>query len=127
MKRIAGYFLLVTLLSLPAQAIGPLAFMAKDLVKSIVNNFVEGQIDKMLASAGPCGLPIAGPGAGGLAGKHVRAFQDFVEIILLHCGISSAVHPAVILGCNLLFAGRRRQVFAKILVGGAGAVELSIQ
>jgi len=68
MKRIAGYFLLVILLSLPAQAIGPLAFMAKDLVKGIVRSFVEGQIDKMLASAGPCGLPIAGPGAGGLAG-----------------------------------------------------------
>lgn len=68
MKRIAGYFLLVALLSLPAQAIGPLAFLAKDLVKGIVRSFVEGQIDKMLASAGPCGLPIAGPGAGGLAG-----------------------------------------------------------
>src|SRR3989344_589325 len=68
MKRIAVYFLLVTLLSLPAQAIGPLALMAKDLVKGIIKNFVEGQIDKMLASAGPCGLPIAGPGAGGIAG-----------------------------------------------------------
>ena len=68
MKRIAGYFLLVILLSLPAQAIGPLAFLAKDLVKNIVRSFVEGQIDKMLASTGPCGLPIAGPGAGGLAG-----------------------------------------------------------
>ena len=68
MKRIAGYFLLVTLLSLPAQAIGPLAFLAKDLVKGIVKSFVEGQIDKMLASAGPCGLPIAGPGAGGITG-----------------------------------------------------------
>ena len=68
MKRIAGYFLLLTLLSLPAQAVGPLAFFAKDLVKGIVRNFVEGQIDKMLASAGPCGLPIAGPGAGGVAG-----------------------------------------------------------
>lgn len=68
MKRIAGYFLLVILLSLPAQAIGPLAFLAKDLVKGIVRSFVEGQIDKMLASAGPCGLPIAGPGTGGLAG-----------------------------------------------------------
>src|SRR3989304_1612655 len=68
MKRIAGYFLWVTLLSLPAQAIGPLAFIAKDLVKGIVRSCVEGQIDKMLASAGPCGLPIAGPGAGGLAG-----------------------------------------------------------
>ncbi len=68
MKRIAGYFLLVTLLSLPAQAVGPLAFLAKDLVKSIVRNFVEGQVNQMLASAGPCGLPIAGPGAAGLAG-----------------------------------------------------------
>ncbi|MEK7223502.1 MAG: hypothetical protein AAB156_04430 [Pseudomonadota bacterium] len=68
MKRIAGYFLLLTLLSLPAQAIGPYAFLAKELVKGIVRSFVEGQIDKMLASAGPCGLPIAGPGAGGLAG-----------------------------------------------------------
>jgi hypothetical protein len=68
MKRIAGYFLLVALLSLPAQAIGPLAFLAKDLVKNIVRSFVEGQIDKMLASAGPCGLPIAGPGAAGLTG-----------------------------------------------------------
>ena len=68
MKRIAGYFLLVILLSLPAQAIGPLAFLAKDLVKGIVRSFVEGQIDKMLASAGPCGLTIAGPGAAGLAG-----------------------------------------------------------
>ena len=68
MKRVAGYFLLLILLSLPAQAIGPLAFLAKDLVKNIVRSFVEGQIDKMLASAGPCGLPIAGPGAGGLAG-----------------------------------------------------------
>jgi len=68
MKRIAGYFLLLILLSLPAQAIGPLAFLAKDLVKNIVRSFVEGQIDKMLASAGPCGLPIAGPGAGGIAG-----------------------------------------------------------
>jgi hypothetical protein len=68
MKRIAGYFLWVILLSLPAQAIGPLAFMAKDLVKGIVRSFVEGQIDKMLASAGPCGLPIAGPGAAGLTG-----------------------------------------------------------
>ncbi|MDO8706639.1 MAG: hypothetical protein Q7J84_17015, partial [Sulfuricaulis sp.] len=52
----------------PAQAIGPLAFLAKDLVKGIVRNFVEGQIDKMLANAGPCGLPIAGPGASGLTG-----------------------------------------------------------
>ena len=68
MKRVAGYFLLLILLSLPAQAIGPLAFLAKDLVKNIVRSFVEGQIDKMLASAGPCGLPIAGPGVGGLAG-----------------------------------------------------------
>ena len=68
MKRIPGYILLVILLSLPAQAIGPLAFMAKDLVKGIVRNFVEGQIDKMLSSAGPCGLPIAGPGAGGITG-----------------------------------------------------------
>jgi hypothetical protein len=68
MKRIPGYILLVILLSLPAQAIGPLAFMAKDLVKGIVRNFVEGQIDKMLSSAGPCGLPIAGPGAGEIAG-----------------------------------------------------------
>src|SRR3970040_2023087 len=67
MKRIAGYFLLVILLSLPAQAIGPLAFLAKDLVKNIVRSFVEGQIDKMLARAGPCGLPIAGPGVGGVA------------------------------------------------------------
>jgi hypothetical protein len=68
MKRIAGYFLLVILLSLPAQAIGPLAFMAKDLVKGIVKNFVDGQVNKMLTSTGPCGLPIAGPDAGGLAG-----------------------------------------------------------
>ncbi len=68
MKRIAGYFLLVILLSLPAQAIGPLAFLAKDLVKGIVKNFVEGQIDKMLASAGPCGLPIAGPGGTSITG-----------------------------------------------------------
>lgn len=68
MKRIAGYFLWVTLLSLPAQAIGPLAFMAKDLVKGIVKNFVDGQVNKMLTSTGPCGLPIAGPGAAGLAG-----------------------------------------------------------
>ena len=69
MKRIAGYFLLVILLTLPAQAIGPLAFLAKDLVKGIVRSFVEGQIDKMLASAGPCGTSIARPGAlTGLAG-----------------------------------------------------------
>jgi hypothetical protein len=68
MKRIAGYFLLVTMLSLPAQAIGPLAFMAKDLVKGIVRNFVEGQIDKMLTSTGPCGLPVAGPGAARVGG-----------------------------------------------------------
>ncbi|GAB4508063.1 MAG: hypothetical protein Tsb0026_05930 [Sulfuricaulis sp.] len=67
MKRIAACLLLVILFSLPAYAIGPLAFMAKDLVKGIVRNFVEGQIDKMLASSGPCGLPIAGPGASGLA------------------------------------------------------------
>ncbi len=67
MKRIAECILLMTLLSLPAQAIGPLAFMAKDLVKSIVKNFVDGQVNKMLSSAGPCGLPIAGPG-GGLTG-----------------------------------------------------------
>src|SRR3972149_2682053 len=65
MKRIAGYFLLVTLLSLPAQAIGPLAFLAKDLVKGIVQSFVEGQIDKMLARAGPGGLPRPRPGARG--------------------------------------------------------------
>ncbi|MCR4302744.1 MAG: hypothetical protein NUV63_00765, partial [Gallionella sp.] len=68
MKRIAGYFLLVILLSLPVQAVGPLAFLAKDLVKSIVKSFVEGQIDKMLASAGPCGLPITGPGGTSIAG-----------------------------------------------------------
>ena len=68
MKRIAACFLLLTMLSLPAQAIGPLAFLAKDLVKSIVKNFVEGQIDKMLASAGPCGLPITGPGGSSIAG-----------------------------------------------------------
>ena len=68
MKRIAGYFLLVALLSLPAQAVGPLALLAKDLVKGIVRSFIEGQVNQMLASAGPCGLPIAGPGAAGLAG-----------------------------------------------------------
>lgn len=68
MKRIAGYFLLLILLSLSVQAAGPLAFIAKDLVKGIVRGFVEGQLNQMLASAGPCGLPIAGPGASGLAG-----------------------------------------------------------
>ena len=68
MKRIAGYFLLLTLLSLPVQAVGPFALLAKDLVKGIVRSFVEGQVNQMLASAGPCGLPIAGPGAAGLAG-----------------------------------------------------------
>lgn len=68
MKRVAGIFLLLTLLSAPAQAIGPLALLAKDLVKGIVRSFIEGQVNQMLASAGPCGLPIAGPGAAGLAG-----------------------------------------------------------
>lgn len=67
MKRIAACLLLLTLFSFPAQAIGPLALMGKDLVKSIVQNFVEGQIDKMLASGGPCGLPVGGPGMSGLA------------------------------------------------------------
>lgn len=67
MKRIGACLLLLILFSLPVQAIGPLAFMAKDLVKSIVQNFVEGQVDKMLASGGPCGLPLGGPGVSGLA------------------------------------------------------------
>ena len=68
MKRIAGYFLLVSLLSLPAQAVGPLAFMAKDLVKGIVRSFVEGQINQMLTTTGPCGMQIARPGTTGLTG-----------------------------------------------------------
>lgn len=68
MKRIAGYFLLVVLLAPLVQAAGPLAFLAKDLVKGIVRSFLEGQVNQMLATAGPCGLPLTGPGGVDLAG-----------------------------------------------------------
>ena len=54
MKRIAGYFLLVTLLSLPAQAIGPLAFLAKDLdlAVGIVRNVMDGSTRTTQVTAG---------------------------------------------------------------------------
>ena len=65
MKRIAGWVLLLALLSFPAQAVLPLAFFAKEIVKSIVKDFLESQLNQMLAKAGPCGIPIAD--AGGLA------------------------------------------------------------
>ena len=68
MKRIARVFLLVVLLAPLVHAVGPLAFLAKDLVKGIVRNFLEGQVNQMLATAGPCGLPLTGPGGGNLAG-----------------------------------------------------------
>ena len=68
MKRIAGCFLLMMLLAVPAQAVGPLAFMAKDLVQGIVRSFVEGQINQMLATTGPCGMQIERPGVAGLSG-----------------------------------------------------------
>ena len=64
MKRIAGYLLLTVLLFVPAHAAGPLAFMAKDFVKGIVRSFIEGGLNKMLETAGPCGLPLAPPGGG---------------------------------------------------------------
>lgn len=68
MKRITHCILLVTLFALPAYAAGPLAFLAKDLVTGIVRSFVEGQYHQALATAGPCGTPLAPPGAAGLAG-----------------------------------------------------------
>jgi hypothetical protein len=63
MKRATGCVLLVMLVSSPALAVGPFALLAKDIVKSIVRNFVEGQVNQMLATAGPCGTSIAGMGA----------------------------------------------------------------
>ena len=66
MKRIAICLLVVALVAPPAQAVGPLAFLAKEIVKSIIKSFVEDQLNQMLATAGPCGLPI--PGSGALAG-----------------------------------------------------------
>ncbi len=68
MKRIAGYLLLMMLITLPAQAVGPLAFMAKDIVKDIVKSFVEGQVNQMLATTGPCGMQVERPGVAGLSG-----------------------------------------------------------
>ena len=76
MRRLTKCFLLLALLCLPAQAVGPLAFLAKEIVKSIVKSFVEDQINQMLATAGPCGLPMPGTGAltelvGALGGRSV--------------------------------------------------------
>lgn len=69
MWRVTGVLLLLTLLCLPAQAVGPLALLGKEIVKGIVRNFVENQMNQMLATAGPCGMPIAQPGAlAGMAG-----------------------------------------------------------
>lgn len=67
MKPIARYLVLAMLLCLPAQAAGPLAFLAKDLVKGIIRSFVESGINQMLSTAGPCGLPLTPPG-GALGG-----------------------------------------------------------
>jgi hypothetical protein len=59
----------LTLLALPAQAVAPLAFLAKEIVKSIVRSFIEDRLNQMLATAGPCGVSIAGEsGLAGLAG-----------------------------------------------------------
>lgn len=66
MKRLAGYVLLGALVSLPAHAALPVAFFAKDLVKSIVRNFVEGQLNSMMETTGPCGMTVARPGVGAL-------------------------------------------------------------
>jgi hypothetical protein len=63
MKRIAGSVLLLALLSFPAQAVFPLAFLAKEIVKGIVKDFLESQLNQMLAKAGPCGIPIADTGS----------------------------------------------------------------
>jgi hypothetical protein len=62
MKRIVACVLVVSLLSFPAQAVFPLAFVAKEIVKGIVKDFLESQLNQMLAKAGPCGIPIAGTG-----------------------------------------------------------------
>lgn len=64
MKRLAGYVLLGVLVPLPAHAVLPMAFFAKDLVKGIVRNFVEGQLNSMMETTGPCGMTVARPGAG---------------------------------------------------------------
>lgn len=64
MKRLAGYVLLGALITLPAHAVLPMAFFAKDLVKGIVRNFVDGQLNSMMETTGPCGMTVARPGMG---------------------------------------------------------------
>ena len=69
MKRSALCALLAALLAAPAVAVGPLAMLAREMVNGIVRQFVENRMNQMLATAGPCGMPIAQPGAmAGLAG-----------------------------------------------------------
>lgn len=66
MKRVTAYVLLGVVVVLSAHAALPVAFFAKDLVKSIVRSFVEGQLNGMTETAGPCGTAMALPGAGAL-------------------------------------------------------------
>lgn len=74
MKRLALCALLAALLAAPAVAVGPLAMLAKEMIKGIVRQFVENRMNQMLSTAGPCGMPIAQPGAmAGLAGLDARA------------------------------------------------------
>ena len=68
MKRIALCTIVAASVCVPAYAAGPLASLAKDMVKSIVGSFVRSGYDKMLAAAGPCGVPLAPPGGGAIAG-----------------------------------------------------------
>ncbi len=65
MRRKAACLLLMMTLAVPAQAQTPVVFLAREIIKSIVETFVKDKLISMLSTMGPCGLPL-GP-SGGLA------------------------------------------------------------
>lgn len=65
MKRMAVCVLLMATLALPAQAQAPVVLLARELVKGIIQTFVQDKLLNMLSTMGPCGTPL-GP-SGGLA------------------------------------------------------------
>ena len=65
MKRTAVCILTLMTLVLPAQAQAPVVMIAKELVKGIIQSFVQDRLISMLSTMGPCGMPL-GP-TGGLA------------------------------------------------------------
>lgn len=95
MKRFAGCFLSMALFLVPAHAAGPLAFMAKDMMKSIIRSFVEGGLNSMLATAGPCGLPLAPPGGAVADMLRGRAGMPGMPSMPSAAGMARGVLPAV--------------------------------